>query len=518
MKFAENLRETYRQRIRQMKHNGDKFCVIFDEWTSLRLKRYMNVTLGVSGCQIINLGLVALYGSLTAKRILETVSSRLGEFDLSLQHDIISISTDGPKVMQLVGKLSPTHQQLCFAHAIQLAVIDVLYPKNKKVEEPVSNEDTQDGENETEPEVENEEEDDEEEEYDWGFETYLDETGEDVSAQHWSEFVADARKIIRSFRNATLKKEVLDKHCISDFKKTYELLLDTKTRWNSLFTMVERFCELRNCIRKALIDLDSEFKMEDWEFDRLEELVDALRPLKLTVEALCRRDSDLLQADTALNFALDKLDSANTPISLELAVALRRRIKERRTEASGVLNYLHTGNRTDETLDQNVFSTPPKKRIAEIITDFVARLNPEIPYAQGDAPVNQNDGDDVSIVETPGSEPPTKRKKIQSEDQHELNLALKKVKENSVKPLTVENHNLLASVKKEMTLFEANKSRGFHLELAYKYMKTIRPTSVESERVFSASGYFCNKIRSRLGNTTLDELSFLRTYFQLNED
>ena len=103
--------------------------------------------------------------------------------------------------------------------------------------------------------------------------------------------------------------------------------------------------------------------------------------------------------------------------------------------------------------------------------------------------------------------------------QIELEMALTKVKESdSAKKAPVQQRNLLMAIKQEMKLFEANKSRGFHLQLAYTYLKSIPPTSVESERVFSASGYFCNRIRSRLGDITLDRLSFLRSYFQINED
>jgi len=70
-----------------MKSDGEKFCLTFDEWTSLRRKRYMNLMLALNGSNLMNLGLVALHGSMTSKRILETVEQRLGEFDVTLQND-----------------------------------------------------------------------------------------------------------------------------------------------------------------------------------------------------------------------------------------------------------------------------------------------------------------------------------------------------------------------------------------------------------------------------------------------
>ena len=64
-----------------------------------------------------------------------------------------------------------------------------------------------------------------------------------------------------------------------------------------------------------------------------------------------------------------------------------------------------------------------------------------------------------------------------------------------------------------MSLFEAGGTRGSVLEGAYKALLAIPPTSVESERAFSAAGYLC-KIRSRMADKTLDTLCFLRSYFQ----
>jgi len=42
----------------------------------------------------------------------------------------VCITTDGAAVMTKVGLLVKCHQQLCYAHGIQLAVQDVLYSNN----------------------------------------------------------------------------------------------------------------------------------------------------------------------------------------------------------------------------------------------------------------------------------------------------------------------------------------------------------------------------------------------------
>ena len=59
------------------------------------------------------------------------VTDRLIEFGLDLQH-IVSITPDGASIMIKLGQnIEPLHQT-CLAHAIHLAVCDVIYLKPKK--------------------------------------------------------------------------------------------------------------------------------------------------------------------------------------------------------------------------------------------------------------------------------------------------------------------------------------------------------------------------------------------------
>ena len=68
-------------------------------------------------------------------------------------------------------------------------------------------------------------------------------------------------------------------------------------------------------------------------------------------------------------------------------------------------------------------------------------------------------------------------------------------------------------VQKEMMLYEINKRRPNNLEKLYAALKTIKPTSVEAERAFSALGCFVSKIRNRLNDDTIYALLFLRHYY-----
>ena len=74
------------------------------------------------------------------------------------------------------------------------------------------------------------------------------------------------------------------------------------------------------------------------------------------------------------------------------------------------------------------------------------------------------------------------------------------------------------SLKKELKLFEASGTQTQGIEILYNALLTIQPTSVESERVFSTTGTFVNKIRNRLSDETINALTVLKTYFFQNQN
>jgi len=58
-----------------------------------------------------------------------------------------------------------------------------------------------------------------------------------------------------------------------------------------------------------------------------------------------------------------------------------------------------------------------------------------------------------------------------------------------------------------MSLFEATKKRSNNLEKLYHALITIKPTSVEPERAFSAAGLFVTKLRKILSHESVLRLS-----------
>lgn len=63
-----------------------------------------------------------------------TVRDFLIKFDIQLDKDIAGVTTDGASVMKRFGTLFEATQQLCFVHAVHLAVMKVLYRFKEEVE------------------------------------------------------------------------------------------------------------------------------------------------------------------------------------------------------------------------------------------------------------------------------------------------------------------------------------------------------------------------------------------------
>ena len=64
------------------------------------------------------------------EKCISLLKERFHNFIINLEDDIIGIKTDGASVMKKLEKILEIDQQLCFAHALQLAVISVLYKKD----------------------------------------------------------------------------------------------------------------------------------------------------------------------------------------------------------------------------------------------------------------------------------------------------------------------------------------------------------------------------------------------------
>ncbi len=94
--------------------------------------------------------------------------------------------------------------------------------------------------------------------------------------------------------------------------------------------------------------------------------------------------------------------------------------------------------------------------------------------------------------------------------QEELEKAIQSVG----KEVLAEKNPTKKLLKKEFELYAASSVKPPNLEALSQALNSVQPTSVEAERAFSACGLFLTKMRSRLSDSTINALCFLRAHFQ----
>ena len=93
----------------------------------------------------------------------------------------------------------------------------------------------------------------------------------------------------------------------------------------------------------------------------------------------------------------------------------------------------------------------------------------------------------------------------------ELFSVLEQVEKNEEK-----SSNTFETLKDELSWYEKNpKTIPPTLKKLYKAIGSIPPSSVESERIFSITGSFVTKVRSSLGDESIDALVFLKKYYKV---
>nr|CAI5863532.1 unnamed protein product [Callosobruchus analis] len=203
---------------------------------------------------------------------------------------------------------------------------------------------------------------------------------ENINAQ-----VTEVRKIVKLFRRSPLKNNVLQNYVKDKHSKELNLILDCKTRWSSLAQMLQRFIFVKDCIKKAMIDLSMPMNLSDYDFEVLEQVSNCLEPIRLTVLALCRCDANLYTADASFN--------------RDLQTALKHRINERRTLASSVLSYLCNPvdyMKTVEGPKDSLFDQPDTIEILKFMKNWIKRLTviTSIQTLQEDDEKSDQDEDD----------------------------------------------------------------------------------------------------------------------------
>ena len=495
--FSQTLKSDIKKMI-EIKTGAGKFCsVTLDEYTSTRSRRYMNLNLHYDS-DPVNLGMVRIKGSMPAERVENLVKARLHEFGLKMEN-IVAATTDGASVMKSFGRMICCVHQLCFAHGYHLAVTDFLYARQNLFEglekERENNNTGSDSESSSEEEME---------EVDEGAVDLVETEAIGVELQQFvAEVIGKVRTVVKMFHKSPLKDEILQKHIQAQLNIELKLILDSKTRWNSLLEMIKIFVRVEKCIRMALVEIGTSTTITNAEIKILHDLIDVLEPVKHAVDGLCRRNATLLTAERIHDFVFKTLSNSNSAYSASLKSHLEVRIKDRRNACLvHLLEYLHDPN----FLMENKFDIFGEYRNKNKMYTLAAALMQKLFGVPEPGP--REESQLASLASTSVC-----RDSSRASLKEELERAITSASIPATRPSITPNLNR-RMVQKECEVFEASGIRPANLQTLYEALLTIQPTSVEAERAFSACGLFVTKLRSRLHDSTIDALCFIRNALQ----
>ena len=97
-----------------------------------------------------------------------------------------------------------------------------------------------------------------------------------------------------------------------------------------MVVILKQYLRFHNQVSKALLDFPGPQDLCRRESNIIEDIVECLEPVKCGVEALCRHDSDLYQAETIFKLILNQLKDRGAHFALELKCQIEKIFFERR--------------------------------------------------------------------------------------------------------------------------------------------------------------------------------------------
>ncbi|UYV71408.1 hypothetical protein LAZ67_8003037 [Cordylochernes scorpioides] len=333
-----------------------------------------------------------------------------------------------------------------------------------------------------------------------GLTFYLDKNLISWSKGIWCYYLRDGSGQNAQFKRSPLKNEILLNYMRQDNRISTSMCLihDCRTRWNSLLNMLKRLLSMKSAIQKALIDVKANVRLTDEDFDIMTQIISALKPFRAAVATICRRDATLLTAEATVKFLLKELQAQYHSLRKDLQTFFQKIILEERcNKTSLVLQYLHNPQTQLEK----------KKMVKDFSVKLLLRLKP-LQEQMAEVRI-QADNSQLPRSLQERHEPSQSNDHLTIERQ--LQEAIEAASSTSIAIPTPDSASYSTMINHELKIAAQSGKRGPHLESVYQFLLTIPPTSVESERVFSSSGYLCNKIRSSLHDDTFDKLPFLRS-------
>ena len=467
--YFQEAKEYTKEQIKIEKQKHRVFSFGFDEWTSLRNRRYMNIIV-YSPEKSWNLGLVRIRGHTNYNLSITDISNRLNQFDLQIV-DFVALMSDGASINQAIAKEANLVQQKCLVHGLQLAIRDTLYENSNSTSDTESSSS----------------DDDETDEL--GFLAFGDEVfnaAPKFKSGDIQDVISKVRRTVKYFRKSPVNNDELNEIVMAKFHKKLNLILDCKTRWNSLISMLERFYMLRNCIEFA-ISLNSKpkpgFTFTSIDYECIDSIIQTLSPIEKCIKLICTSTCSMYDAHIYIEVLLDQLEKQSSFLSIELSSKIIHRLQERFSSFYMSQIYL-------ENVDM-VFKPKYFKFDVILIKKFIMMMLTKFNQEQEIQEVENSSSFQTSLKPLTFFEmAEAKRKKLKS------------------------NYNLEDQLNCEFSFIDTKTGKiGPLLSKMLTITQTIKPSTCDSERAFSIAGQFCNKLRSRLDDQSLDRLCFLKSFF-----
>ena len=127
--FRASVQHDLKETIQSKLSDGEKVSVTFDEWTSVRNRKYMCVNLHGKSGELQPLGLSKIYGSAPASVLAEKLVRRPNDYRVNMAKDVVALICDGASANWAVARQLQKEDwtQFCVAHGVHLAVCDQLY-------------------------------------------------------------------------------------------------------------------------------------------------------------------------------------------------------------------------------------------------------------------------------------------------------------------------------------------------------------------------------------------------------
>lgn len=249
---------------------------------------------------------------------------------------------------------------------------------------------------------------------------------------------------------------------------------------------------LIKCIQEKFITVEESKVLEDFDKESLKRPCQALDLLAILTEQLSKEDCTLIQADECKNFVVSELSKLKSRLSLDLLFNLNKRFDERQTKFTEMARFLK---------NKDVKNIEDVKLEIKMLTERI--------YKEEDSFIDSRTSLEESTIESDLS--------LVSENS-EIDYRSKwlSVKNRAEKETSITEFNKSSFSTKidfEIEDFVNYNKKGNLLKMLENALLTVRPSTVDCERIFSQSKLIITNLRTNLGDNLVDDIIFMKYYF-----